>query len=44
MSLVVSVLLAVRSLVRSPAALHLEILALRQQLQVGYDPTVGAFV
>jgi len=34
MSLVVSVLLAVRSLVRSRATLHLEILALRQQLQV----------
>jgi transposase InsO family protein len=34
MSVVVSVLLAVRSLVSSRAALHLEILALRHQLQV----------
>lgn len=34
MPIVVSVLVAARSLVRSRAALHLEILALRHQLQV----------
>lgn len=34
MPVVVSVLLALRSLVRSRAALHLEILALRHQLRV----------
>jgi hypothetical protein len=34
MPIVVSVLLSLRSLVRSRAALHLEILALRHQLQV----------
>jgi hypothetical protein len=34
MSVVVSALIAIRSLVRSRAALHLEILALRHHLQV----------
>jgi hypothetical protein len=34
MPILVSVLVSLRSLVRSPAVLHLEILALRHQLQV----------